>query len=188
MYGIHLVSVDILVFISEIHKSSIFFSDLASIYCEIHEILIIKSLLFVIFWSPPLISGQCTSQIGSDFRSQESEGSDLYLFCICFPWNKLVLFASFIYILHLLSGNCLNSPVACLSIDLIQSQTCFRWFALSVHYKSSIFLCKSLDFHEYCEDFILKYCQILDLLDCYPFIVWFFSILREFSIFATLNI
>ena len=83
MYGIHLVFVDILVFIGEIHKSSIFFSDLASIYCEIREILIICHFLVSSLWS-------VYKSDRSDFRSQR-EGS---LLCICF------LETNWYYLLH----------------------------------------------------------------------------------------
>ena len=83
---VFIVFVDILVYIGEIleilGKSSDFFnifSDLTSIYCEIHEILIICIFVF--------LSLVCV-QVGSDFRSQRGI-IILYLFSetigiICF--------------------------------------------------------------------------------------------------------
>ena len=99
---------------------------------------IVKSceiLLFVFSGSPLFLI--CVQADLSGFRSQgERDHCCLYLFFR----NKLVLFASFIT-LYILTDNCWNSPVTCLSSELsFQSQTCCRWFALSVHYKSSIFV------------------------------------------------
>ena len=54
-----------------------YFSRIYAIYCEIREIFIIKSLLFVIFWFP--LSDLCTSRLTSGVRER-----DLYLFCNCF--------------------------------------------------------------------------------------------------------
>ena len=166
MYGIHLVSVDILVYIGEIleflGKSSIFFSDLTSIYCEIREILIICHFL--------VSSSLVCVQVGSDFRSQR-EGS---LFCICFLGTNWCSFTSFI--LHFTFIWYLNSPIACLSIDLIQSQTCCSWFGFPVYIINPQYFCVNLQiFVNIVRISSLNIVKSSDLLDCYPFIVWFFQ-------------
>ena len=111
-----IVSVDILVCIGEIleflGKSSIFFSNLTSIYCEICEILIICHFL--------VSSSNLCVQVSGCWL-QERRVRDPYL-CICFleTIGIICLFITFYICLVFL-----NSPVwyVCPS-DLIQSQTC----------------------------------------------------------------
>ena len=105
---------NILVFIGEIHKSSIFFSD-----------------LFYILWNPwnpyylsfsgflSLVCVQVSSMLASGVRERDHI---CYVF-VFLETNWYCLLHSY-YIVHF-TGNCWNSPIACLSIDLVSITNLF---------------------------------------------------------------
>ena len=117
------------------YKSSDFFNiflDLTSVYCEIHEILIICH------FSGILYSNLCV-QVSGCWLQERRERDHCIIFCICFL-KQLVFIYLFHYIVHFNSDPVLWTGV---------SNTTF---------KSSIYLHKSSDFLDIFEDFNLEYC------------------------------
>ena len=138
--------------------------DLTSIYCEIHEILIICHFL-------ESSSNLCV-QVSGCWLQESGEWGIIVLYL--FSWNNwyylLIHITLYIYLVFL------NSPVTCLSIDLIQSQTCCSVIRISSFIINPQYFCVNLWISmNIVRISSLNIVKSSDLLDCYPFIVWFFQ-------------